>query len=118
MSQAKASRTVIVANPEGLHARAATLIAKLAGDLPAKVKLFKGNLHADGTDVLQILSLCALEGEQLRLEATGSDADAALEALAGLFENRFVEIELNKEREPNLGEARPPAAVQSDPPNP
>jgi phosphocarrier protein len=94
------------------------MIAKLVGQLPARVELIKDNLYADGTDVLQILSLCALEGEQLRLEATGPDADATLEALVGLFENQFREEESGKEDEQDWGEARPPTAVDGAPPNP
>lgn len=90
MSQTKATRTVTVANPEGLHARAATLIANLVKQSPAKVELVKGTQRVDATNVLQMLSLCALPGEQLLLEATGQDADAALEALAELFESKFV----------------------------
>jgi phosphotransferase system HPr (HPr) family protein len=89
MSQTKATRTVTVANPEGLHARAATSIANLVNELPAKVELIKGPLRVDGTDVLQMLSLCALPGDELRLEATGEDADAALEALVELFQSKF-----------------------------
>lgn len=91
MSQTKATRTVTVTNPDGLHIRAASLIAKLTGQLPARVELVKGSQRVDATNVLQIVSLCALEGEQLLLEAIGRDAEAALEALAELFENRFGE---------------------------
>lgn len=91
MSETKASRTVTVANPDGLHLRAASLIAKLIGQVPAKVQLVKGNHRVDATSVLQMMSLCALEGEQLLLEATGQDADAALDILAQLFENEFNE---------------------------
>jgi phosphotransferase system HPr (HPr) family protein len=91
MSQVKATRTVTVTNREGLHARAATLVAKLVEQLPARVELIKGNQRVDGTNVLQILSLCALEGEQLLLEATGQEADVALDALVELFEGKFGE---------------------------
>ena len=78
-------------NPEGLHIRAASLIAERIGREPARVELIKGNQRVDATNVLQIVSLCALEGEQLLLEATGQNADAALEALVELFESRFEE---------------------------
>ncbi len=91
MSETKASRTVTVANPDGLHLRAASVIAKLIGQVPAKVQLVKGNHRADATSVLEMTSLCALEGEQLLLEATGQDADAALDLLAQLFKNEFNE---------------------------
>jgi phosphocarrier protein HPr len=91
MSQTKASRIVVVANPDGLHVRAASLIAKVTDQVPAKVELIKGNHRVDASNVLQMLSLCALEGEQLLLEATGQDAVGALELLARLFESQFQE---------------------------
>jgi phosphocarrier protein len=94
MSQAKATRTVTVANPDGLHIRAASVIAKLTGEAPAQVELLKGNQRVDASSILQIISLGALEGEQLVLEATGQDADTVLEALAELFANKFDEDEI------------------------
>ncbi len=121
MSQAKATRTVTVANPDGLHIRAASLIAKLTGEVPAKVELVKGNQRVDATNVLQIISLCALKGDQLLLEATGRNADAALEALVELFENGFDEAQFGtsgagRRSEQNEGEAdSPDAASDGDP---
>jgi len=127
MCQTKATRTVTVTNPDGLHIRAASLIAKLTGQLPARVELVKGSQRVDATNVLQIVSLCALEGEQLLLEAIGRDAEAALEALAELFENRFGEgkaasgepTEQNKDQagERSPSDACPPAGHEKTPPN-
>jgi len=113
---------VTVANPEGLHLRAASLIVKLMGQVPAKVELIKGSQRVDATNMLQIVSLCALEGEQLLLEATGQNAEAALEALAELFENRFEERNFGASRhasprEYDSGDGRPfDAASDGDPP--
>jgi phosphotransferase system HPr (HPr) family protein len=124
MSRAKATRTVTVANPDGLHIRAASLIAKVTGQLPAKVELIKGSQRVDATDVLQIISLCALKGDQLLLEATGRNADAVLEALAELFENGFDEAQFgtgqpesrNEKKEGEAGSSG--AAGRGDPPRP
>ena len=91
MSQPRATQTVTIANPEGLHARAATLVAGTVRRFQAKVELIKGCQRVEGTDVLQILSLGAGEGEQLQLEAAGPDAEAALQAVAELFSSKFGE---------------------------
>jgi phosphocarrier protein HPr len=119
MSETKASRTVTVASPDGLHVRAASLIAKLTGEVPtARVQLVKGNHRVDATNVLQMLSLCALEGEQLLLEATGQDADAALDLLARLFENEFSEDSFGTneptEQYQHRASETPPPDVASD----
>ncbi len=45
----------------------------------------------EGTEVLQILSLGAGPGERLSLEATGDDAQRALESLEELFLGKFGE---------------------------
>jgi len=93
MSQPKATRTVTVTNKEGVHARAATLIAESVRRFDAKVVLGKGCERVEGTEVLQILSLGAAQGEQLLLEATGQDAEHALEVLLQLFADHFSENE-------------------------
>jgi len=91
MSQVMTSRTVVVGNQAGLHARAAILIAQVARQHAAKVELIKDRQRVEATDVLQILSLGAAQGTQLVLEASGADAESALAAVAALFDNNFDE---------------------------
>lgn len=93
------SRTVLVANPEGLHARAALLVRELAQRFQAKVEISKGPLRVDATDVLQMLSLCAEQGEQLVLEASGEQADAVLDELVQLFARQFETDDPQKRHE-------------------
>lgn len=99
MSFSQASRTVIVANPEGLHARAAVQIRELVQRFRARVELIKGSQRVDATEVLQVLSLCALPGDELVLEARGEQAAAVLEELADLFARRFDADEPPKQQE-------------------
>jgi phosphocarrier protein len=80
---------VTVANHEGLHARAATLIAETVRRHRAEVKVVKGSDRVDAIDVLQVLSLGAHQGERLVLEASGEDAEAVLDGLVHLFESLF-----------------------------
>ena len=53
--------------------------------------LAKGNNLVEGTEVLQILSLGAAPGEKLSLEATGEEAQQALDSLEELFRDKFGE---------------------------
>ncbi len=89
MSNPKFTRTVVVTNPEGVHARAATQVRLVVLRYRARVEVIKGFERVDPTNVLQMLSLCAGPGDELVLEATGEDAEAVLEALARLFDNKF-----------------------------
>jgi phosphotransferase system HPr (HPr) family protein len=91
MSQTTASRTVTVTNATGLHLRAAMLIAKLAKQFQSKVELIREHQRADAQEMLQLVSLGAAAGVELRLEATGADAEQALEALGQLFADNFGE---------------------------
>ncbi len=89
MSETKATRTVTVENKEGIHVRAADLIAKQVRRFDARVVLTKNMRQVEGTDVLQILSLGTLQGDQLILEANGEDAEEVLDALTQLFSGGF-----------------------------
>lgn len=89
MPPSTATRTVTVANTEGLHARAATLIAEVVRRHHADVKITKGFDRVDADDVLQVLSLGTGEGQQLLLEAGGENAEAVLDELERLFLNQF-----------------------------
>jgi phosphotransferase system HPr (HPr) family protein len=91
MSEAALSRTVMVQNRAGLHARACVLIAEVARRFAAKVTITKGNERVEATEVLQLLSLGAAQGEELSLDADGEDAPKVLAALEQLFAEKFGE---------------------------
>ena len=91
MSDGRLTRTVVVTNPQGLHARPADLFVKLASKYQAKVEVIKEGERVDGKSILAILTLAAVEGTPLTIEATGPDALAALDALAELVVRNFDE---------------------------
>jgi len=93
MSPDKANRTVVVTNPQGLHARPADLFVKLANRFRSSIELVKGHERIDGKSILAILTLAATQGTSLSIEAQGDDAEQALDALAALIENNFAEEE-------------------------
>jgi phosphocarrier protein len=82
-------RTVNIANPDGLHLRASASIAKVASEFHAQARVCRGRQQADAKSVLELVTLAAAQGTELRLEATGPDADQLLDALEELFENDF-----------------------------
>jgi phosphotransferase system HPr (HPr) family protein len=93
MSETRLARTVVVTNPQGLHARPADLFVKLATRFAARVEIVKDRERVDGKSILAILTLAAAEGTKLSIEAEGPDAAEALEALAALVEHDFAENE-------------------------
>jgi phosphocarrier protein HPr len=79
-------RTVLLAGRAGLHMRAASRIAVAAARQPVPVTVRTLDRPAVPTDsVLSLLSLGALCGTELILEAYGPGADVALANLAELF---------------------------------
>jgi phosphotransferase system HPr (HPr) family protein len=87
-----ATRSVIVVNPQGFHARPAHLFVKLAGSFSCEVEIAKGNEVINGKSILDLLTLGAGNGTTLVLRASGPDCEAAVEALAQLIEQGFGEM--------------------------
>lgn len=88
---ASESRSITVANEQGLHMRPAYLFAETAAKFQSEIEVAKDDLRIDGKSVLSILTLGAAKGAQLELIATGPDAVEAVNTLAELMETGFPE---------------------------
>ncbi|MHB8902335.1 MAG: HPr family phosphocarrier protein [Thermoguttaceae bacterium] len=89
MSENSAVRTVVVSHPNGLCMRGASSICRLAGRFRSKIELVKERQRVSTADPLEIVLLAAEQGSELVVEATGPDAEEALDAMARLFADRF-----------------------------
>ena len=87
------TREVVVANSQGLHARPADMLAREARTWQSRIELVAEAQRADGKSILEVLTLAAEAGTRLVVEATGPDAQQALEAIGSLFERGFNEHE-------------------------
>jgi phosphotransferase system HPr (HPr) family protein len=87
------TREVVVANSQGLHARPADMLAREARKWQSRIELVAEAQRADGKSILEVLTLAAEAGTRLVVEATGPDAQQALEAIGSLFERGFNEHE-------------------------
>lgn len=83
----RARRTVTLINPQGLHARPASLFANAAASFDATVTVNGVNAKS----VLAVMAMGADTGAQLVLEAEGPEAQAALDALEALVADGFGE---------------------------
>ncbi len=90
-TQAVLRRRVVIANRLGLHARAAARFVKLAGRFEAEVRVRKDDNEVSGLSILGLMMLAAVPGSTLELSASGSQAQAALDALEELVEGKFDE---------------------------
>jgi len=96
MREQKLTKELLVSNRCGVHLRVSNILAQKAKEFASQIWLRKGNYAADCRSVLDLLSLGAFQGDAVILEAVGSDAEAALNAIALLFSSRFFEDEVEQ----------------------
>ena len=80
------TRDLVVANPNGLHMRVAARIVEIVRRHGAKVKFFGQNdQKADGNSIIELLTLGAEHGSQVRLEVNGPGEEQTARDLAEFF---------------------------------
>jgi phosphocarrier protein HPr len=84
-------RTVRIVNKNGLHARPAAEIVKLAAKFNSEITITKDDLDVNGKSIMGVMMLAAEHGSDITLRAEGPDAQQALDALATLVSNKFGE---------------------------
>ena len=85
------SRTLVVGNRRGLHARASAKFVNLVHALPADVEVEKDGNRVTGTSIMGLMMLGAAMGDTITIHCSGEDCDSALDELVALVEGRFGE---------------------------
>jgi phosphocarrier protein len=85
------SREVRIANKRGLHARASAKFVAMASDLDAVIEVEKDGSKVCGTSIMGLMMLGAAMGDTIVIHSDGMHADAALDRLVALVEDRFGE---------------------------
>ncbi len=84
-------RTLVIANPRGLHARAAAKFVKTAGAFDAEVSVRKDDTQVSGLSIMGLMMLAAGQGCEIELIVNGPEAAEAVEAIAGVVASNFDE---------------------------
>ncbi|HEY0996507.1 MAG TPA: HPr family phosphocarrier protein [Gemmatimonadaceae bacterium] len=84
-------RTVQIVNKQGLHARPAAEIVKIASKFASDITIARDDLEVNGKSIMGVMMLAAECGAELTLRATGPDAEQAVGALSDLIAARFGE---------------------------
>ncbi|MGE4159939.1 MAG: HPr family phosphocarrier protein [Planctomycetota bacterium] len=89
MSVVRAQAKVV--NPNGIHARPASVLIKALRDVRSRVTLSVGTRKADARSILELMMLTAVCGAEVGIEADGEDAQQAVDTLVALFASGFGE---------------------------
>tara|TARA_B100000963_G_scaffold332862_1_gene324727 strand:- start:259 stop:537 length:279 start_codon:yes stop_codon:yes gene_type:complete len=85
------STVLTLCNQRGLHARASAQFVRLAESYDATVSVSKDGETVHATSIMGLMMLGAACGTQIKISATGIQADAAITALAALVSDKFGE---------------------------
>lgn len=101
MDSPVAERTVVIQYSQGLHARPAELLVRLAMQFSSEIEVILGDHRVDAKSILNVLTLGARPGTELTLRAQGADAEEALEALVRLVDDDFATDETPSQGSPS-----------------
>jgi len=83
--------TLTIANPLGLHARAAAKFVHTAGRFASRIRVSKGGREMDGKSIMGLLLLAASQGTSITISTAGPDEADAMAALCDLVRRGFDE---------------------------
>ncbi|WP_299376126.1 HPr family phosphocarrier protein [uncultured Kiloniella sp.] len=85
------TKTLMILNKRGLHARASAKFVKVAEIFDAEVTVCKDGTSVSGCSIMGLMMLAAAPGCEIELSAKGPSAEEAMKALEELVANKFDE---------------------------
>lgn len=85
------TRTYMIKNRFGLHARPSASFVQTASRYRSEIKVEKDGQVADGKSIMDLMMLAAAQGTCITIKAQGEDALEVLETLGMLIEGGFGE---------------------------
>lgn len=82
---------IVISNKLGLHARAAAKLTQLASTFNSDIHIARNDQRVNAKSIMGVMMLAAGMGVTVRVDASGDDAEQALEQIQALFESRFGE---------------------------
>ena len=86
-----AQRDVTILNKRGLHARASAKFVNMAEGFDAHISVSRGDETVNATSIMGLMMLGASLETTITIAAQGTDAEAAIAALAALIADKFGE---------------------------
>ena len=86
-------RKLAICNRKGLHARASAKFVQTVEKFDANVRVTRGHETVGGTSIMGLMMLAAGPGITIAIQASGNQAQAAVDALCELVSSKFGEEE-------------------------
>ncbi|HEX9903499.1 MAG TPA: HPr family phosphocarrier protein [Propylenella sp.] len=93
MSTKRASSSVLMTHPVGLHARPSVKLTKLAKTFASRIELAldEAGPWVDAKSIVKVMATKAPQNAVLHFRAEGDDAETSVDALVRLVERNFDE---------------------------
>ena len=85
------SREFTINNKLGLHARPSAQITQVASRFASDIHIARNGRRVNAKSIMGVMMLAAGPGSVVTVDAEGSDAQAAVEALGALIDSGFGE---------------------------
>ena len=85
------TKSLVVQNDMGVHARPAAMIVRIANRFSAELYVDKDDEVVDGKSIMGLMMLAAGNGSILNFTAEGDDSEQMLIEIEQLFEKKFDE---------------------------
>lgn len=84
-------RSLRIVNRNGLHARPAAELVKVASRFQSDIVMKRDDLEVNGKSIMGVMMLAAEYGSEVVVRASGPDEEQAVSAIADLVERKFGE---------------------------
>ena len=85
------TKTIIVQNRAGIHARPASLIVEMANKFQSSIMIEKTGISINARSIMGVMTMAAGYQTELLITAEGPDAAEAIAAFEQLFATKFEE---------------------------
>ncbi|MCC5910233.1 MAG: HPr family phosphocarrier protein [Clostridiaceae bacterium] len=84
-------KNIAIKNASGIHARPASMLVKEAAKFSADIIIVKNDSEYNAKSIMNVMSMGAKHGDEIKIKVSGSDEKEALEAITTLVEGGFGE---------------------------
>lgn len=85
------SKTVKIINQQGFHMRPASTFANAMGKYESEVTLLTNGKTVNGKSLMNVVASCIKCGDEVEIQCSGADEEAALNEAAAMIEDGFGE---------------------------